>query len=137
MGRVQETFGVVNTTLRTLLMLILVGGAAVGGYKLYDVYNEPRKQLADKQAELDAAEISLRKAATDLEARQKEVMNLTAEVEKQAAQIERLDVAMRLLKVRKRLARLTVLNQQPVTAADAPPRRRQRRPPSAHSQNEH
>jgi hypothetical protein len=32
MGRVSDTVGTVNTTLRTLLMLVLVGGAGYGGY---------------------------------------------------------------------------------------------------------
>jgi ABC-type transporter Mla subunit MlaD len=80
MGRVQDTIRTINTTLRTLLMTVLVAAAGVGGYKLYDVYNEPRQQLADKQAELDATASKLQRANEDLSARQKEITELTNQV---------------------------------------------------------
>jgi hypothetical protein len=119
MGRVQDTIGTVNTTLRTLLMTVLVGGAGIGGYKLYDVFNEPRKQLADKQAELDAAASKLQRANEDLSARQKEITELTSQVATKTAEINRLEVRLRLLKVHRRLARLTVLAQRELSPSDA------------------
>ncbi|MEX0610800.1 MAG: hypothetical protein WD738_09705 [Pirellulales bacterium] len=112
MGRVSDTVGTINSTLRTLLMLVLVGGAGYGGYKAYDLYNEPRQQLADKQAELETARESLKKANSDLVARQQEIEKLGTELADKTAQVERLEIAMRLLKVRRRLARLTVLDQR-------------------------
>lgn len=112
MGRVSDTVGTVNSTLRTLLMLVLVGGAGYGGYKAYELYNEPRQQLADKQAELETARESLKKANSDLVARQQEIEKLGTDLAEKAAQVERLEVAMRLLKVNHRLARLTVLDQR-------------------------
>jgi hypothetical protein len=92
MGRVNDTISNVNSAFRNLLLMVLIGGAGVGGYKAYDLYNAPRQQLADKQAELDKAEARLKQTADEL-------------VEK-AAQVERLEVAMKLLKVRHRIARL-------------------------------
>jgi uncharacterized coiled-coil protein SlyX len=118
MGRVNDTVGTVNTTLRTLLLLVLVGGAGYGGYKAYEVYNEPRQQLADKEAELHSARDSLQKANNDLAARQQQIEELNASLAEKAAQVERLEVAMRLLKVRRRLARLTVLDQRERAPAD-------------------
>ena len=118
MGRVQDTIGTVNTSLRTLLMLVLVGGAGVGGYKLYDLYNEPKQQLADKQAELEQTQVNLQRANDDLTARQKEIGELNLQLTEKTAQVERLEVAMRLLKVRRRLARLTVLDQHELSASD-------------------
>jgi hypothetical protein len=112
MGRVSDTVGTVNTTLRTMLMLVLVGGAGYGGYKAYEFYNEPRQKLADKDAELASVRDSLKKASTDLLARQQEIESLNTELAAKAAEVERLEVAMRLLKVRRRLARLTVLDQR-------------------------
>jgi hypothetical protein len=112
MGRVNDTIHNVNTTLRSLLMLVLVGGAGFGGYKVYELYNEPKQQLADKQAELDEARQSLEQANKDLAARQQEISQLNVALEEKAAQVERLEVAMQLLKVRSRLARLTVLDQR-------------------------
>jgi len=119
MGRVNDTVGTVNSTLRTLLMLVLVGGAGVGGYKAYELYNEPRKQLADKQAELESTTGRLKKANDDLAARQKEITDLNTQLAEKVAEVERLDVAMRFLKVRSRLARLTVLDQRELPPTEA------------------
>jgi hypothetical protein len=121
MGRFNDTVGTVNTTLRTLLMIVLVGGAAIGGYKIYEVYNEPVQKLADKQAELDSTLKDLNKANTELEATRKEVSDLSVKLAETAAQLEKVEVAMRLLKVTRRLARLTVIDQQSAPAAETPP----------------
>lgn len=102
---VNETIKTVNATLRTLLMLVLVGGAGYGGYLAYDLYNEPQKKLADKEAKLEQTNGKLKQANESLAAREKQVAELTA-------QVERLEVAKRLLKVRRRLARLKVLDQK-------------------------
>jgi len=112
MGRVNDTVGTVNTTLRTLLMLVLVGGAGIGGYKAYDLYNEPRQLLADKQAELETTIESLKQAKGDLEASKQEVANLGIELAQTTAKLEKVEIAMRLLKVSRRMARLTVLDQR-------------------------
>ena len=40
MGRVNDTISNVNSAMRNLLLLVLIGGAGVGGYKAYDLYNE-------------------------------------------------------------------------------------------------
>lgn len=109
MGQVNETVKTINTTLRTLLMVALVGGAGYGGYVAYDLYHQPKKELAEKQAELNKVRIQAEK---DLAARQEEIAGLNVQLEETTAQVERLEVAMRLLKVRRRLARLKVLDQR-------------------------
>jgi hypothetical protein len=119
MGRVNDTIGTVNTTLRTMLMVVLVGVAGIGGYKAYELYNEPLKELADKQAELDTTIGKLDTANKDLEARKKEIDELGTQLAERTAQVEKLEVSMRLLKVQKRLARLTVLDQQQAGNAQA------------------
>jgi hypothetical protein len=119
MGGVNDTLHSVNTTLRTMLMLVLVGGAGYGGYKAYEMYNEPQQQLADKEAELTKTRGSLEKANADLAARQAEISQLNVSLDEKAAQVERLEVAMKLLKVRRRLARLTVLDQRERPDSDA------------------
>jgi hypothetical protein len=105
MGRVNETIKTVNTTLRTLLMTVVVGAAGYGGYLAYEFYNEPIQRLEDKQAALDQALDSLKLAKNDLAEREKQITELTL-------QVERLEVAKRLLKVRRRVARMTVLDQK-------------------------
>jgi hypothetical protein len=118
MGRVNDAVGTFNTTLRTLLMLVLVGGAGWGGYKAYEIYNEPKQQLADKQAELD----TFRKESNQkLEAQKKEITTLTEQLADKTAQVERLEFSMRLLSVSRRLARLKVLSQEPIAGATATP----------------
>jgi hypothetical protein len=119
MGRVNDTIHNVNTTLRSLLMLVLVSGAGFGGYKVYELYNRPQQQLADKQLELENTLATLQRANEDLTARQREVADLTVQLDEQRALAERLQVAMDLLKVRQRLARLTVLDQRELPAADS------------------
>jgi hypothetical protein len=116
MGNVNETLRNVNSTLRTLLMLVLVGAAGYGGFIAYDLYNAPQQRLADKQAELNKTIADLEAASVDLAARKQEIVQLSAELDEKTQQVERLEVAMRLLKVSRRLARLTVLDQREMPA---------------------
>jgi multidrug efflux pump subunit AcrA (membrane-fusion protein) len=121
MGAMNQTISNVNTTLRTLLMLALVGGAGVGGYKAYEVYNKPQRQLASTQEELKQTRGNLQKAQASLAAEQQKNAELASQNAEQAATIERQQIAMQLLKVRRRLARLTVLDQRERTEEDATP----------------
>jgi hypothetical protein len=105
MGRVNDTISNVNSMLRTVLMFVLVAAAGFGGYTAYDLYNEPKKRLADKQAELE-------KIVADLDVRKKENAALATQLDEKTKQVERLEVARQLLKVQHRLARLTVLDQR-------------------------
>jgi hypothetical protein len=116
---VNDTVGTINTTLRTFLMLVLVGGAGWGGYKAYEIYNEPVKQLADKQAELDTTIEKLNKTNDELEESKKAIDDLSVQLAEKTAQVEKLELSIRLMQVRRRLARMTVLDQQPI--ADATP----------------
>jgi hypothetical protein len=119
MGRVTDTVGTVNTTLRTLLMLVLVGGAGIAGYKAYELYNEPKQALADKQAELETTQERLKKANSDLEAKNQEVSELNLKLAETAAELEKTKVAKALLAVDQRIARLTVLDQTETPSAEA------------------
>jgi hypothetical protein len=114
MGRVNDTISNVNSAMRNLLLLVLIGGAGYGGYKAYDLYNEPQKQLKDKQAALDDLQSKFKLANDDLAARQKEIADLSVQLKKKIAEVDRLEVAMKLLHVQHRLARLTVLEQHEI-----------------------
>ena len=113
MGKVSETVKTINSTLRTLLGIVVVGGAGYGGYLGYELYNEPREKLAAKQAELDTAFEHLKLTRADLAASQQQIVELNEKV-------ARIELAMRLLKVRRRLARLTVLDQREDAEAAMP-----------------
>lgn len=82
-----------------------MAAAGYGGYLGYALYNEPQKALAAKQQELDSALEDLQRTKDNLVAKEEEVAQLNE-------RIERIELAMRLLKVRRRLARLTVLDQR-------------------------
>lgn len=124
MGRVNDTISNVNSAFRNLLLLVLTVGAGIAGYKGYDLYNAPRQQLADKQAELEKAAANLQQATQDLATKQKEVVELGTKLTETKEQLEKVEVSMKLLKVRHRLARLKVLDQHevaslnPVTPSD-------------------
>ncbi|HVT29640.1 MAG TPA: hypothetical protein VHE81_16605 [Lacipirellulaceae bacterium] len=114
MGRVNDTISNVNSAVRNILLLVLIGGAGYGGYKAYEIYNEPLEKLRQKQADLDKTLGELNKAKNDLSAQQKQIEQLGAELKEKIAEVDRLQVAMKLLNVRHRLARLTVLGQREV-----------------------
>jgi hypothetical protein len=111
MGRVNDTISNVNSAIRNLLLTVLVGGAGVGGYKAYELYWKPQQELKEKQAALDDLQTKFQKANDDLAARQKEVAELGTQLKDKTAEVDRLQVAKKLLEVRHRLARLTVLDQ--------------------------
>jgi hypothetical protein len=115
MGRVTETVSTVNSALRTMLMLVLVAGAGIGGYKAYELYNQPREQLQNAEAERDAAREQLKTAAAE---HQKKVEALNTQLTETKAELEKLEFRMRLLKVTSRLARLTVLEQREIAGSD-------------------
>jgi hypothetical protein len=112
MGRVTETVQTINHTLRTLLLVVLIGAAGYGGYLAYGLYHQPHQELAEKQSELDGALAGLQQAHAELEARAEEIGGLNQRLEDAVARADRLDIALRLLKVHRRIARLSVLDQR-------------------------
>ena len=118
MGRVNETVQTVNSAVRTVLMVVALAGAALVGWKGYSFYNEPQKKLAEQAERLDEANENLAAVRVELEARKKEVAELTADVARKTARIDKLETSVRLLKLRHRIARLRVVDQQPQEDSD-------------------
>jgi hypothetical protein len=112
MGRINETVRTVNSAVRTMLFGVLLVGAGVGGWKAYSLYNEPQKKLDAKQQELNAIQVKLTKAAGDLEERAKQIATLTTEIEQKNVAIAKLETSNHLLKLRHRIARMRVIDQQ-------------------------
>jgi len=100
-----EKVSVITSAVRTLLATLLVGAVGVGGWLGYNRFNE-KELAARRNAEaLAAAESQLAQANS-------QINTLQVQVAEQQQEIQRLDTAMRLLKVDKRVAILSVLDQQ-------------------------
>lgn len=113
-----EKVSVITNAVRTLLAAVLVGGLGFGGWYGYTTYNaaeiEAKKAaeaLAEAQADLVAKDEVIR-------VKEQEIGVLSVEVAEQQKEIERLDTAMRLLKVDHRMARVSVVDQTKDAAAD-------------------
>ena len=103
MPSVTETVSVMNSAIRTLMTLGIVGALGAGGwygYQQFTARDQEAKRvaeaLADAQGKLERANVL---------------------INEQKQEIERLDTSLRLLKVNHRIAQLTVLDQ--TTDADS------------------
>lgn len=120
-----KTMNALNTFLGTILGLAIVGLLGTGGWLGYRAYYAERIQRKDMEERLAEGEIRLASLHQEVEVKDKQIANLNDTNEKQArqitsleaenaakqAEIERLDTAIRLLKVDHRVARIEVLNQ--------------------------
>ncbi len=113
MGKINETVRTANSALRTLLFAVLVVGAGYVGWQSYSFYNEPQLKLAEKEKALESARSELLK-------RKEQIDTLTSDLQAKTEQLERSETALRLLKQRHRIARIRVLDQQPIPESDPP-----------------
>ena len=125
MSTTIETVSVLNSAVRTVLGLVIVGGLGYGGWYGYSIYNEndeaanrATKQLAEAKSALTRAQNdiaekdrSLEKKNVELREKTVQISTLNATVDEQKQEIMRLDTSMRLLKVDQRVAILRVLDQ--------------------------
>jgi septal ring factor EnvC (AmiA/AmiB activator) len=121
MSRFVDSVATVNSLIRTLLALAVLGGLSAAAWVGYSSFLEKDRQqlaLAESEQKLAETEAALQQVHQDLESRtaelqrrMEEIKELELDVEAKAQQIEQLDTAMRLLKVNHRLARLMVLDQ--------------------------
>jgi len=126
-----EKLQTVNSLIRTLLALVLFGGVGAAGWYGYTTYNaaemegqrkdailrEKEQQLADsilqvemQRQALKAKDDELAGKRAEIASQQKEIASLNEEVARQQAEIQRLDTALRLHKMERRLARIRVLD---------------------------
>lgn len=111
MGRINETVRTFNSILRTTLFGVLLAGAGFAGWKGYSLYNEPQEKLAEKQREL----VELQQALSE---QQREMTLLSTNLKEKNEQVERLETSLRLLKLKHRVARLHVLDQEAIPDSD-------------------
>jgi hypothetical protein len=131
MSGAVEKLQTINSFFRTVLALFVVGGLSAGGWYGYTTYNAAEIEGQRKDQAIQEAEQALRNKEQELLAsherissqqqllvqkdvelagKDAEITDLNAEVAKQLVEIERLDTAMRLHKMQRRLARLDVLD---------------------------
>ncbi len=117
----MESLRTVNSVVRTLLAVVIVGAGSLAGWKGYSAYHakeEASKRLESAQHELTETKANLEQRTKELQARAAELQAKNVEIEALNAdiavkneEIMRLDTALRLLKVDHRLARISVIDQ--------------------------
>lgn len=105
MGRITDTVATVNSAVRTVLVLLIMGVVGTTGYMVYD-----RIQGGDR--ELDETRQELLSVKSQLTSAEQTITGLKSEIAEKNRQIERMELAMQLLKTDHRLARLEVIDQQ-------------------------
>ena len=103
-GKINETVKTFNSVVRTILMAVMMLVAGIVGWQGYSLYYQPRQLLEKQQAELD-------QVRSELKEREERLAAVNAELAKKAEELERSQLARRLLKMRHRIARLRVVDQ--------------------------
>src|SRR5437667_5519657 len=105
MAGMIESISTLNSFARTILAVVVIGGASAGGWFGYTTYFAAKIDAEKKSQELEAAR-------KDLAAKDEQIVKLGRDIETLNQKIEKLDTALRLLKVDHRVARLTGLEQE-------------------------
>ncbi len=125
MPGVTESIATVNSLVRTGLAVIAVGAIGVGGWYGYNLYHagdlelrkketelkDVRRQRQTREGELQAKQQQLATQQLELAKRQQEISELNLDIKNKEIRIQKLDTALRLLKVNHRVAWLTVVDQ--------------------------
>lgn len=118
MGKTGAAIGHFNSTVRTLLMAIVVGVAGYGGFQAIQAYNAPRRELANKEQEVQSLRSRLEQSEADVADRDRRIGSLEqgiterdVRIDELEEEVDRVQTAIRLLKFRRRLARIEVLDQ--------------------------
>jgi hypothetical protein len=118
MPGMMENLSTVNSFLRTLIAMVVIGVLGVGGWFGYTTFNAA--ELAAKKSAQDLADANdkLLRAEQGLVAAQADIAQKTARIEEQATEIkalgekiDRLQTSLTLLKIDHRVARLSVIDQ--------------------------
>ena len=109
MPGMMEGLSTVNSFLRTLVAIVVMGAIAVASYIGYDAYTAKERAAED----LVAARDKLKQAEAQVALRDEQIVKLHQDVADLKITIEKLETRIALLKVDHRVARLTVVDQAP------------------------
>lgn len=104
----EPTLRDVNSTIRTVLATAVVGA---GGYGWYTLSYQPNQKLVAAEAELTEARQEVGKLELQVAEREERIVSMEVELSEQAAELDRLDTALHLLKIDQRVAELRVVDQ--------------------------
>lgn len=120
MGSMIESVKVINSTVRTLIVLILLGIVGGGSYWSYMAISAEQRKAEAVERELVGLQDKLGQASKALQISQAENGVLKTEVEAKTKEIEKLRTRLQLLKVDTRLARLDVVSLVPGAEGQPP-----------------
>jgi hypothetical protein len=134
----MENLQTINSFFRTVLALILLGGVGTAGWYGYTTFNaaeleskrkekeieetslaltaaqqrleESRQEVAEKNEALEQRDRELADKQQVIDGQTREISSLNEDIEQKEAEIQRLDTALRLHKMQRRLGRITVLD---------------------------
>jgi hypothetical protein len=114
----MENLSTVNSFLRTLIALVVIGGAGAAGWYGYTTYNAKEFEARAKAKELAEANDKLFRVQQDLDAAAAEIVQKSARIQEQDfeikdlnQQVDKLETSLMLLKVDHRVAKLKVIDQ--------------------------
>jgi hypothetical protein len=114
----MDNLATINSFLRTLMGLVVLGVVGAAGFFGYTSYNakefEARRQaqaLAEAEQTLNDTKTRLTKAQADIATKTAELAAKDAEIVQLNENIDKLETSVRLLKVDHRVARLTAVDQ--------------------------
>ncbi len=108
----MENVSTLNSFVRTVLAVVVLGGVGGGSWYAYYKYNAKEFEAQDKAAKLAEANQKLEDAQADIASKVKLIQEKDTRISTLNKDIEKLRTRMALLKVDHRLARLTVTNQE-------------------------
>lgn len=118
MPSMMENVSTINSFLRTILVLAFLGISGGGGFYAWQTYTakdrevaKTAKELASISTKLVETEQALSSAQEDIAAKSATIAAQGVTIQEQGENIERLETSLSLLKVDKRLARITAIDQ--------------------------
>jgi len=113
-----EGISAVNSFLRTLLAIVVVGGVGFGGWYGYTTFNareleaqQKAKRLEEAEQNLTSARARLEQAETDLVKQAAELKAKDAEIARLNESVRKLELAIRYLEIDHRVARFAAVEQ--------------------------
>ncbi|MEX2173975.1 MAG: hypothetical protein WD872_06400 [Pirellulaceae bacterium] len=118
MPGMMDNLSTLNSFLRTMLALVVIGGVSLAGYYGYSTYNArdidakaKAKQLADAQVKLDQVQQDLDSAAAEIVQKAARIEEQDTQISALNEEVDKLETSLTLLKVDHRVARLTCIDQ--------------------------